>query len=240
MDGSDSRREREVQMSASPIQSVSPIHSQHGSETPVSHSESELPSVFQRHNVLRADTPAEHRRLHGAIASAKAGDREAVRYLYCRYADNVYGYVCSVVRNEHDAEDLTQNIFAKLMTSIQKYEQRQVPFSAWILRVARNAALDHLRQRRSIPVAEVRSVEEPDDTSDAGEAVRKALDTLSPEQRHVVLLRHLLGLSPTEIAERTGKTEASVHGLHHRGRAALRDALTALEAAPSTSSHCSV
>jgi RNA polymerase sigma-70 factor, ECF subfamily len=222
--------------------SVSAIQSPQPSETPVSQAESasELPSVFHRQSTLRADSPVEHRRLHRAIASAKAGDREAVRYLYCRYADNVYGFVCSIVRNEHDAEDLTQNVFAKLMTSIQKYEQRQVPFSAWILRVARNAALDHLRQQRSIPVAEVRSVEEPEDPRDAGDALRKALDTLSPEQRHVVLLRHVLGLSPVEIAERTGRTEASIHGLHHRGRAVLRDALTALDAAPSTiSAHCS-
>jgi RNA polymerase sigma-70 factor (ECF subfamily) len=52
------------------------------------------------------------------------------------------------------------------------------------------------------------------------------------EQREVLVLRHLVGLSPLEIADRLGKTEGSVHGLHHRGRAALQLALRDLEAAP--------
>src|SRR3712207_7001636 len=49
-----------------------------------------------------------------AIGRAKQGDEDAMRFLYLRYADNVYGYVCSIVRDEHEAEDVTQQIFAKL------------------------------------------------------------------------------------------------------------------------------
>ena len=59
-----------------------------------------------------------------------------MRMLYLRYADNVYGYVCSIVRDEHEAEDVTQQVFAKLMTAIARYEPRSVPFSAWILRIS--------------------------------------------------------------------------------------------------------
>src|SRR3954467_15192997 len=92
-----------------------------------------------------------------AIARGKEGDQEAIRYLFARYADNVYGYVCSIVRDEHEAEDITQEIFAKLMTALQRYEPRSVPFSAWILRIARNAAIDHMRARRAVPCEEVRS-----------------------------------------------------------------------------------
>ena len=87
-----------------------------------------------------------------AVARAKEGDREAVRFLYLRYADNVYGYVRSIVRDDYEAEDVTQHVFAKLMTVIGKYEERDVAFSAWILRVARNVAVDHMRQRRADPV----------------------------------------------------------------------------------------
>ncbi len=202
-------------------------------------SEEELPAVFRRRRELETESPAEDRRLAQAIARAKAGDREAVRYLYCRYADNVYGYVRSIVRREHDAEDVTQNVFAKLMTSITKYERRQVPFSAWILRVARNAAFDHLRRQHSIPVEQIHSVDDADELRATRDAVRRALGELQPEQQEVVLLRHLVGLSPLEIAERSGRTEASVHGLHHRGRAALRRALVAANAGPSTVAPCS-
>src|SRR5918992_3421454 len=92
-----------------------------------------------------------------AISRAKQGDTNALHFLYVRYADDVYGFVNSIVRDHHEAEDITQNLFAKLMRIIGKYEQREVPFSAWILRVARNAALDHMRARRQIPFEEVRT-----------------------------------------------------------------------------------
>src|SRR5438445_6131488 len=73
-----------------------------------------------------------------AVKLAQAGDREALGFLYARYADNIYGYVRSLVHDHHDAEDVTQQVFAKLIHVIGKYEERDVPFFAWILRVARN------------------------------------------------------------------------------------------------------
>jgi RNA polymerase sigma-70 factor (ECF subfamily) len=193
-----------------------------------------LSSGFQRRRRLPEASPAEDRRLRQAISRAKTGDRGAMNYLYCRYADNVYGYLCGITRDEHEAEDITQAVFAKLMTSIGGYHERGVPFSAWLLRVARNAALDHLRKQRSIPVEEVRSPDEAGEESHAGEALNAALGQLSPEQQEIVLLRHVVGLSPSEIAEKMGRTEASVHGLHHRGREKLRVALTATGDAPAT------
>lgn len=169
-----------------------------------------------------------------AVARAKAGDAEGLHYLYVRYADDVLRYVASFIRDHHEAEDITQNVFAKLMTAIKKYEQREVPFDAWILRVARNAALDHLRARRAIPIEEVRLA----DTGrvqtglDRGQALREALEDLPEDQREVLVLRHIVGLSPVEIAGTLDKTESSVHGLHHRGRRALQASLAELGAAP--------
>jgi RNA polymerase sigma-70 factor (ECF subfamily) len=170
-----------------------------------------------------------------AVARAKSGDREALRFLYVRYADNVYGYVRSIVRDEHEAEDITQQVFAKLMTVLVKYEDRSIPFSAWILRVARNVALDHTRQRRAIPCEEVRDVDAHNDADTARERamiLRDALASLPEDQREVLVLRHVVGLSPGEIAGRLHRTEPSVHGLHHRGRGALRTALVAMECEP--------
>jgi RNA polymerase sigma-70 factor (ECF subfamily) len=59
-----------------------------------------------------------------------------------------------------------------------------------------------------------------------------ALDTLPEDQRDVVMLRHLVGLTPGEIATRMGRTESSIHGLHHRGRLALRRELADMDCAP--------
>jgi RNA polymerase sigma-70 factor (ECF subfamily) len=169
-----------------------------------------------------------------ATASAKTGDISALQFLYVRFADDVCGYVGSIVQDSYAAEDITQNVFAKLPTAIQKYEPRDVPFAAWILRVARNAALDHLRARRQIPFEEVRTDDggHEEEGFERTECLRAALLNLSPEQREVLVLRHLAGLSPREIAKRMGKTEGSIHGLHHRGRAALQDLLREMDSAP--------
>ena len=169
-----------------------------------------------------------------AIAAAKAGSWDGLHYLYARHADDVLRFTQSIVRNRHDAEDVTQDVFVKLMRAIQKYEEREVPFAAWILRVARNAALDHIRSRRQIPVEEVRVSEDGQEqtTFEYTHALREALATLPEAQREVLVLRHIGGLSPNEIADRLGKTEASVQGLHHRGRAALKAALREQGVAP--------
>lgn len=71
-----------------------------------------------------------------------------------RFSHSIYGYVRSIVRDDHEAEDVTQHVFTKLMTTLDKYTDRGVPFIAWLLRLARNVAIDHLRANRMTPVSE--------------------------------------------------------------------------------------
>jgi RNA polymerase sigma-70 factor (ECF subfamily) len=168
-----------------------------------------------------------------AVARAKEGDRDALQFLYVRYSNNIYGYVRSIVRDDYEAEDVTQHVFAKLLTTLIKYDDRGVPFFAWLLRLARNVAIDHLRANRLTPTE---NVIDPDLSSgadiDRAETVRAALATLPDEQRQVVILRHVVGLTPGEIADRMGRSESSIHGLHHRGRRALQRELSRLDAMP--------
>jgi RNA polymerase sigma-70 factor, ECF subfamily len=192
---------------------------------------------FQGKRTLEAEQrPGEVAR---AVARAKQGDRAAIRFLYLRYAGNVYGYARSIVRNDHDAEDVVQQVFTRMLTAIQNYEQRSVPFSAWLLRITHNMAIDYLRRRTPIcEEPEKAVVEEPRmDSFEAGQlrdALRDALSELPELQREIVVLRHLGGLSPREIADRLGRSEDSVHGLHHRARRALKLALTDAGATPMT------
>jgi RNA polymerase sigma-70 factor (ECF subfamily) len=98
-------------------------------------------------------------------------------------------------------------------------------------------AIDHLRANRLTPTE---TVIDPDTSTnstadlDRADTVRAALATLPDEQRQVVILRHVVGLSPGEIADRMGRTESSIHGLHHRGRRALQRELARLDYTPCT------
>jgi RNA polymerase sigma-70 factor (ECF subfamily) len=181
------------------------------------------------------DAPETREKTSLAVARAKEGDHEALRFLYITYSQNIYGYVRSIVRDDHEAEDVTQHVFAKLMTSLVKYDDRGVPFFAWLIRLARNVAIDHLRANRVTPTETVLDPASPSGVDLAqGETVRAALAALPDEQREVVVLRHIVGLTPAEIASRMGRSESSIHGLHHRGRRTLQRELQLLDSTPST------
>jgi RNA polymerase sigma-70 factor, ECF subfamily len=172
-----------------------------------------------------------------AVAQAKRGDHEGIRFIYVTYSGDVFRFVRSIVGDEHEAEDVSQTVFLKLMRVISKYERGTVPFTAWLMRVARNAAIDHLRERRPVPCEEIHgqtTSDEIDDNLQRLTEFREAVAGLQDEQREVVLLRHVHGLAPGEIAHRLGKSEGAVHGLHHRGRRAVQARLRERGMAPVT------
>ena len=76
-----------------------------------------------------------------AVSGTKEGNREALHFLYVRYAPDVLDCVAHLVGDQSEAEDITQGLFCELVRTIAVYEEREGPFGAWILRVARNAAL---------------------------------------------------------------------------------------------------
>ena len=176
------------------------------------------------------------RHVERAISVAKRGDQEGIRFLYIRYFDSVNGYVRRIVRDDYEAEDITQQVFVKLMTAVHKYQPWGVPFKGWILRLAHNVAIDHLRVRAPIPVDKLPFHDYRDDSArrDSLRLLEEALKTLPEDQRTVVVLRHFLGLSPPEIASRVGRTESAVHGLQHRGRRNLQIQLSRLDVEPQT------
>jgi RNA polymerase sigma-70 factor (ECF subfamily) len=171
-----------------------------------------------------------------AVRLAKRGDRDALRFLYVTYAADVNRRIQAIVHDAHEAEDLTHDVFTKLFSAIAKYERREVPFSAWILRVAQNTALDHLKRRRHVPFAQMQLSDSGRDQLgwDRRRCLKAALAELTDEQREVLVLHHVGGLLLREIAERMGKSEGAVTQLHYRGRAALRASLAELDSTPRT------
>ena len=188
-------------------------------------------SGFSRRQTLDADLrPGE---LESAVARGREGDPAALAYLYLRFADNVYGFTRSIVADDHEAEDIVQQVFVRMITAIRTYESRGIPFSAWLLRIARNLAIDHVRRQRAVPCDHT-AIEGDALESDVAiaPALRDALAELPDGQREVVVLRHVAGWSHAEIAARLERSEQSVHALHHRGRRALMAGLAHREVAP--------
>jgi RNA polymerase sigma-70 factor (ECF subfamily) len=191
--------------------------------------------VFKVRRSLEDDGPADQKRLQEAVSRAKQGDTAAIHHIYERYADNVFSYVRSIVRDDHTAEDVTQHVFTKLLTKIGRYEERSVPFTAWLLRIARNCAIDHVRGDRTVCYEEVPTtdrVNHHEVSADRRHALQDALGCLPEGQRRVVVMRHIFGLSPGEIAVEMGKSEGAVHTLHHRARRALQGELRRRDTMP--------
>jgi RNA polymerase sigma-70 factor (ECF subfamily) len=176
--------------------------------------------------------PAPRRRQgeRALLGKAGRGDPEALSQLYRQYSPGVFAYVRRMLVNDYDAQDVTQQVFVKLATCLDKYDARRADFSAWMLRVAHNAAIDHLRKQRAAlmrdPVeADGGSAEGPD--PDRVRSLRETFAALSEPQRDVLLLREVVGLTPREVAQRLGKSEAAVNTCHHRARkAAIRELLS--------------
>ncbi|HWI75037.1 MAG TPA: sigma-70 family RNA polymerase sigma factor [Baekduia sp.] len=154
--------------------------------------------------------------------------------LYVLHAPAVHAHVLRVVRDLDDADDVTQQVFAKLLTGLDRYRPGEAPFIAWVLRVARNTAIDHVRRARAVPIDDLEDPHGRDERAadEVRSALRAALALLPQGQRDVLLLTHLVGLSPHEIAAVLGCSVRAVHGLHYRGRGAVRATLTDLGSAP--------
>lgn len=172
--------------------------------------------------------------IRSAVDRARDGDEEALRFLYLRYSGMVFSYVCSIVSDEHSAEDITQIVFARLAMRLQRYRAGEAPFGTWITRVAYNASIDHLRCQRAVPCEEVLGSDSSheDVAPERLEALRLAFAALPEDQRTVVVLRFVLGMSADEIGERLGRSEPAVHALQHKGRRRMREELVRLQAAP--------
>jgi len=162
-------------------------------------------------------------------------DPEAFGILYQLYVDKIYNYIYYKVGNHADAEDLTAKVFLKAFKHIKNYEERGLPFYAWLHRIAHNLVANWHRdqsRRKVIPLGElpIRSREDVDPLSslENKERLRKvmaAVRTLPPEKQEIIYLKFVERLSNQEIAQIMGKTENAIKALYHRALIALREKL---------------
>jgi RNA polymerase sigma-70 factor (ECF subfamily) len=164
--------------------------------------------------------------VRSAVARGRGGDSEALHYLYTRFHGAVRDHAMAIVKDPFEAEDIAHIAFLKVITQLESYDEDRGPFRAWVLRVARNAAIDQVRRRRDVLCAELPEPRRPPAMGPPAihgtMVIRQAMGTLPVAQAEVVLLRLMLGYTPPEIAALTGRSVSSVNNLLHRGRLALR------------------
>jgi len=164
------------------------------------------------------------------VLAAKAGDASAFGELYERHRDAIYRFCLARTGTSHDAEDLTSDVFVKALNSIDRYQDRGLPFTAFLYRIARNAAIDRsrtLKQPLSVDGLVVEPSSKQDVEAEASLAVEKsillaALSKLKPEHRDVITLRFIEGYAALEVAQMLGKTEGAIRTLQHRALERLR------------------
>jgi RNA polymerase sigma-70 factor (ECF subfamily) len=171
------------------------------------------------------------------VKRAQDGSLSAIRELYLDHHEHIFRFIWSRVHDPDLAEDLTGEVFVRMVTALSSYHDRSLPFRAWLYRIARNLVIDWYRKKSrqmSVPLDAQRVAgnliesQSPEETTEQAltlERVRQALERIDPTQREVVELRFLAGLSLKDVALAIGKTIAAVKALQHRGLASLRASL---------------
>jgi RNA polymerase sigma-70 factor, ECF subfamily len=173
---------------------------------------------------------------HDLVCLAQEGDMVALTALYDQHYPLIFRYLRARLGDRHAVEDLTGEVFQRMLSALHGYRPQGLPFRAWLFRIAHNLLIDHYRRDGRGVVVEWDEAAQPiDHSTDPAarieqtltlEQTYRALAELDDHQRDVVTLRFLSGLSLRETALALGKSEDAIKALQRRGLAALRLALS--------------
>ena len=164
------------------------------------------------------------------LERARGYDSVALGELYDRYSGRIYSYILYHVGDANLAEDLTANVFIKVLDAVKSSKSWQQSFSGWLYRIAHNAVVDHFRRNSrydTLPLDERLTSAKDDPVSSAEtsietDVVREAMAFLTDEQQTVIELKFFEEMSNLEVAKAMGKTEGAIKSLQYRALAALR------------------
>ncbi|MDM7999856.1 MAG: sigma-70 family RNA polymerase sigma factor, partial [Dehalococcoidia bacterium] len=168
------------------------------------------------------------------VRRAQRREPEAFGQLYEAHFDRIYRYVMLRVRNQADAEDITQQVFLKALEKIGSYRWRGMPFSSWLFRIAHNLVVDYWKKKGRETVRALAPEEIDDIAVSASDPVAEAelqfdvnqlmaaCEQLTEAQREIISLRFAGGLSVKESAKVMGRSEGAVKVLQHAALAKLR------------------
>ncbi len=168
-----------------------------------------------------------------ALQRASAGDQNAFGVLYERYAARIFSYVFYRTGSRLDAEDLTARVFMRALRHIPNYQDRGVPFSAWLYRIAHNLVANWHRdgaRRPETPLEDIPFLPAagpgPENSLmqvERDQALLHLVRRLPPDRQELLILKFVENYSNAEIGEVMGRTEGAVKSLYHRTLLALRD-----------------
>jgi RNA polymerase sigma-70 factor, ECF subfamily len=159
------------------------------------------------------------------VRQAKSGDQAAFTRLYDGYVERIYRFIYFRVSDDTATEDLVSQVFLKAWQNLDRYKIGTAPFIAWLYAIARNLMIDLYRSKReTVPLEHIATLpsdrQSPDDEVQLHfdlEAMRDALQSLSPDQQQVLILKYIAGLPNENIAKIMHKQEGTIRGLQMRG-----------------------
>ncbi len=160
------------------------------------------------------------------------GDHEAFGKLYEEYVERIFNYVYYRTGNQHDAEDLTARVFFRAMRRIPQYQERGLPVSAWLYRIAHNLVANWHRDRGRRPeisldegFTAIPHSEHPEVTLlylEEQDHLLRIIRDLPADRQQLIILKFVEHMSNSEIGLIMGKTEGAVKSLYHRTLLSLR------------------
>ncbi len=168
-----------------------------------------------------------------ALEDAVRGDPEAFSVLYERYVTRIYNYIYYRTGSSYDAEDLTERVFLRALGHIRSYNNRGIPFSAWLYRIAHNLVANWHRdnsRRKEVPLEDQKNLHQKADhpeislvNSQDQEMLLKIIRRLPEDRQQLIILKFVEHLSNGEVATIMGRSEGAIKSLYHRTLQSLRE-----------------
>ncbi len=203
--------------------------------------------VYNKQNVRQAGCPADsvlkQEKFQDVVDEytllnrARAMDQEALAQIHETYYDSIYRYIAFRVDDPHMAEDLTSDVFLRLLNALQDKHAPQNTIRGWLYGVASNVVKEYYRKKRRANLTELDEAtphegpgpEQHLDTALASEQLHQAIQHLTEDQQQVLALRFGYGMPIREVAATMDKSEGSVKMLQVRAVAALTRTMTQSE-----------
>jgi len=163
------------------------------------------------------------------------GDQKALENLIRFYLKPVYNFVLIYVNNPKDAEDITQETFVRMWRNLKKYKSQKASFKTWLFTIAKNAAIDFLRQKKTVPLDEVaETLVDPvsltlelAEQKETAQNIKANLANLSDKYRQIFLLHQEQGFTFKQISQKLGESINTIKSRYRRAMIILKKFLVA-------------